>query len=163
MKYVFFLLIFSPVCMAANGQSSFDKEAVEKIIMRFQEDFNDGRFLQAPHYTTDDWEHINPLGGIDIGRENVLAVVRAVHQTFLQGVTMTTEEMTVRFITPNVAIADAIHRFSVYITPDGVRHENERQIKTYVVVKQKGKWLLTSDQATIILLPGVTLQANTNL
>jgi hypothetical protein len=31
-----------------------------------------------------------------------------------------------------------------------VKLENERQLKTYVLVKQEGKWLLTHDQNTII-------------
>ncbi len=43
-----------------------------------------------------------------------------------------------------------IHKVDNYTTPDGVKHENERHIKTYVVVKKKGRWLLAQDHNTVI-------------
>lgn len=150
MKVPALLTIAIFITLVGKAQRSQDTEAVKKVVLAFQEDFNEGRFNKAPAYTTSDWEHINPGGGIDKGRDSVLKVVRAVHQTFLKGVTMTIESMDVRFLTPDVAIADVIHQVTPYTMPDGVRHENERQMKTYVVVKQKGKWLLTHDHNTII-------------
>ena len=63
---------------------------------------------------------------------------------------MRIESMDIRFITTDVAIADVIHNVDTYTTPDGVKHENPRHIKTYVVVKKKGKWLLTHDHNTSI-------------
>jgi uncharacterized protein (TIGR02246 family) len=150
MKAYLLFMVMMFLLNNSSGQSAQDKEAVKKVVMAFQDDFNEGSFKNAPAYTTKDWEHINPLGGIDRGRDSVLKLVRAVHQTFLKGVTMTVESMTIRFITPNAAIADAVHKMTTYTTPDGTKHENERHIKTYVVVKQNGKWLLTHDHNTII-------------
>jgi ketosteroid isomerase-like protein len=46
-----------------------------------------------------------------------------------------------------------VHQIATYSTPDGTKHEKERQLKTYVVVKQKDKWLLTHDHNTIIQEP----------
>ena len=158
------LLLFALACLATSpacfGQSSLDIQSVKKVILSFQEDFNDGRFKNAAAYTTTDWEHVNPLGGIDKGREQVLKTVRSVHQTFLKGVSMTINSMNIRFVTPNVAIADVIHKITNYTTPDGVKHENERQIKTYVIVKQKGKWLLTHDHNTIVQGPAAAENQN---
>jgi hypothetical protein len=34
-------------------------------------------------------------------------------------------------------------------TPDGKRHENDRQIRAFVVVERSGKWLIVQDQNTI--------------
>lgn len=153
MKASFILIPMTLLSFVANGQSSQDKEMIKKVVNAFQEDFNDGRFINANNYSTSDWRHINPLGGIDKGRDSVLKHVRAVHQTFLKGVTMQIESMDVRFITTEVAIADVIHKIDNFTTPDGVKHENERQIKTYVIVKKKGKWLLAQDHNTIILDP----------
>jgi uncharacterized protein (TIGR02246 family) len=144
------ITIMSLTSLACLGQSSQDKEAVKTVVIAFQDDFNDGGFKNAAAYSTTDWEHINPGGGIDKGRDSVLKIVRAVHQTFLKGVTMRIESMDIRFLTPGVAIADVIHNVGNYTTPDGVKHENERHIKTYVVVKRNGKWLLAQDHNTII-------------
>ena len=110
-------------------------------------------FKNAEAYSTSDWRHINPGGGIDKGRDSVLLTVRAVHQTFLKGVTMRIESIDIRFLTTDVAIADVIHQVDNYTTPDGVKHENERHIKTYVVAKKSGKWLLAQDHNTVIQGP----------
>ena len=150
MRVFFILITMSLVSFVGKGQSSQDKEAIKKVVNAFQEDFNEGSFKNADAYSTADWRHINPGGGIDKGRDSVLITVRAVHQTFLKGVTMRIESMDIRFLTPDVAIADVIHMVDNYTTPDGIKHENERHIKTYVVVKKKGKWLLAQDHNTVI-------------
>ena len=150
MKTFSFFMMMSFLTLVCKGQSAKDKEAVKKVVIAFQDDFNEGSFKNALAYSTTDWEHINPGGGIDKGRDSVLKTVRAVHQTFLKGVTMQIESMDIRFPIQNVAIANVIHRVSNYTTPDGVKHENERQIKTYVVVKKKETWLLTQDNNTVI-------------
>jgi hypothetical protein len=54
--------------MLGWAQSPSDKEAATKIIVAFQEDFNDGEFRNAHHYTTMDWVHMNLGGGITRGR-----------------------------------------------------------------------------------------------
>jgi uncharacterized protein (TIGR02246 family) len=150
MKSLILLTIASFIFIKSIGQSPKDTESIKKIIIAFQEDFNDGRFNKASDYATLDWVHIAPNGGIGKGRDTLAKVLRNIHQTFLKGVSMSIESMTVRFLTYDVAVVEAIHIVSNYTTPDGVKHENERQIKTYIVVNQKGKWLLTLDQNTII-------------
>jgi len=131
-----------------------DEQLVREVVSAFVADYNNGDFKNAPIYTTDDWVHINPGGGITRGRDKVLKEVRAIHKTMLKGVSITIESMTVHFVTPDVALVDAVHKSDGYVTPeDGVKHENERQIKIYVIVKRNGKWLLALDQNTIISNP----------
>jgi uncharacterized protein (TIGR02246 family) len=150
MKAFFLFTTVSLLSIVSKGQTSQDEKSVKKVVIAFQKDFNEGSFKNAPAYSSGGWEHINPGGGITKGRNEVLKEVRAVHQTFLKGVSMQIESMSVRFITPSVAIADVIHKMTSYTTPDGERHENERQIKTYVIARQKGKWLLAQDQNTVV-------------
>ena len=150
MKYFLFLMLALAISLITSAQNVSDDQLVKKVVLSFQDDFNEGGFKNAPNYTTADWEHLNPLGGITKGRAEVLKEVRAVHRTFLNGVTMEIDSMMVRFITPDVAIADVIHKISTFELPPGVKHENERHLKTYVLVKKNGKWLLTHDQNTII-------------
>lgn len=68
MKPFVFLLLTSFVSIVSMGQSSKDEELVKKVINAFQDDFNDGSFKNAASYTTSDWEHLNPGGGITKGR-----------------------------------------------------------------------------------------------
>jgi len=135
----------------AVARGSDDEPLVRDVVKSFVADYNNGDFKNAPFYTTDDWVHINPGGGITRGRDEVLKEVRAIHKTMLRGISITTESMTVHFVTPDVALVNAIHKSDRYVTPeDGIAHENEKQMKTYVVVRQNGKWLLALDQNTII-------------
>jgi uncharacterized protein (TIGR02246 family) len=150
MKTIVLITAFSLMSFVAAAQGAKEKKAVKNVIVAFEEDFNEGSFKNTYQYTTNDWQHINPAGGITRGRDEVLKEVRNVHQSFLKGVSMTIDSMTIRFITPDVAIANVIHKISAYQLPKGIKHENERQIKTYVVVKRKGRWLLIQDQNTIM-------------
>lgn len=145
------LLLTIILSHSAVGQNPRNEQLVKNVVLAFQDDFNEGGFKKAEFYTTKDWEHINPGGGITKGREAVLKEVRAVHQTFLKGVSLTIESITIRFLTPTVAIADVVHKSSDYEFPEGVKHQNERQRKTYIIVKKQNKWLLTLDQNTFIV------------
>jgi uncharacterized protein (TIGR02246 family) len=149
--YLLFLLLIT-LSKPTIGQETKDLQLVKNVVLAFQNDFNNGEFKKVETYTTDDWEHINPGGGITKGRKAVLEEVRAVHQTFLKGVTMVIESMEIRFLTPNVAIAKVTHKITSYELPQGVKHENERQMKTYIIIKKGKKWWLTLDQNTVIAI-----------
>jgi uncharacterized protein (TIGR02246 family) len=142
------------LCLIGVVRGADNEQLVREVVSAFVADYNNGDFKNAPTYTTDDWVHINPGGGITRGRDKVLKEVRAIHKTMLKGVSITIESMTAHFVTPDVALVDAVHKSDSYVTPeDGVKHENERQMKTYVIVKRNGKWLLALDQNTIISNP----------
>jgi uncharacterized protein (TIGR02246 family) len=73
-----------------------------------------------------------------------------VHSTFLKGVSETIEDMDVRFATSDVAVVTVTSRMSMVTMPIVVKRENERHIRTFVVVKRSGRWLIMQDQNTII-------------
>jgi uncharacterized protein (TIGR02246 family) len=127
-----------------------NEEQVRQAVQSFHDAFNAHEFGNAGEYTTEDWNHINPFGGWTRGRDAVLKELKEVHSTFLKGVSATIEDSWVRFASPDVAVVTVTSRSSTFITPDGVRHENERGIRTFVVVKRSGRWLIMQDQATLI-------------
>jgi len=131
------------------GQAASKEKQVRQAVQRFYDAFSSDNFGRASEYTTEDWNHINPVGGWTRGRAAVLKEVNEVHSSFLKGVSDTPEEMAVRFATLNVAVVTVPSRVSTYTTPDGVRHVNERQIRTFVVVKRGGRWLIMQDQNTV--------------
>jgi uncharacterized protein (TIGR02246 family) len=148
-----FLLIIAVIVLANNSfaQSSDDEQSVKKVVFAYQDGYNDGEFKNVELYTTKDWEHINPIGGITKGRDEVMKELRPLCQTILKGVSLTVESITISFLSPTVAIANVVHKCSDYEFPQGVKHQNERHRKTYIIVKNKNKWLLTLDQNTIIV------------
>ena len=121
---------------------------VRKAVQSFYDAFNSHDFGRVPEFTTEDWTHINPLGGWTRGRTAVLKELKEVHSTFLKGVTDTPEEMDVRFAATDAAIVTVPSRMGPHTTPDGVRRENQKQIRTFVLVERDGRWLIIQDQNT---------------
>lgn len=150
MKIYIILFVLSISFISGYSQNNEDLKLIKRSIVLFQNDFNDGLFTNAEKYTTEDWEHINPGGGITIGRNAVLKEVLSVHQAFLKGVSMSISSINIKIITFNVAIVDVVHKISLYELPKGIKHKNEHQRKTYIVVKMKGEWLIKHDQNTVI-------------
>lgn len=108
-------------------------------------------FEGANDFAAEDWHHIGPSGGWTRGHAEVLRKVREVHSTYLRDAVDTVEAMSVRFATRSVAIATVTSRSTPFTTPDdGVVHAHDRNIRTFVVVKRRGRWLVVHDQNTLI-------------
>jgi uncharacterized protein (TIGR02246 family) len=136
-------------------QAAGAEAQVRKTVQAFYAAFNSHRFDHVADITTDDWNHINPLGGRTRGRAQVLVELKAVHSTFLENVTDRIEEMDVRFASDGAAVATVASRLSTFTTPDGVKHESERLTHTFVVVRRGDRWLIMQDHNTFVTpLPG---------
>src|SRR2546430_3199255 len=108
------------------------KEAgVRAAIQAFHKAFDDG-FTGPAEYATEDWNHINPYGGRDPGREATLKNRRPGHQTFLQGTTAPIEDIDIRFATADVAGATLVSVMSPFTTPHCVEQRVGRAIRTLV-------------------------------
>ena len=129
-------------------QPATPEAEVRKAVQSFYGAFNSHDFGRVPEFTTEDWTHINPLGGWTRGRSAVVKELEEVHSSFLKGVTDTIEEMEVKFATAKVAIVTVPSKTSPYTSPDGVRRENQRQIRTFIMVERGGRWLIMQDQNT---------------
>ena len=141
------ITLISVVPAAVRGN---DREAeVRSTIEAFYKAFDDG-FTQPADYAAEDWNHINPLGVRTGSREETLKEVRAVHQSFLKGATVTIESMDIRFAKPDVAVGTVVVMGGAFTTPDGVKHGPGRSIQTFVVVRRDGRWQIMQDQNTFI-------------
>jgi uncharacterized protein (TIGR02246 family) len=136
------------VSVVATAQPSSDEGSVRRVVQAFYDAFNSDGFDGAVQFTTEDWNHITPLGGRTRGRTVVLQQLKQVHATFLKGVIETIEDVDVRFATPDVAVATVTSRATSFTTPDGVERKNPHQIRTFVVTKRAGRWLIMQDHAT---------------
>lgn len=139
------LILFVPPSVRANDSQA----EVRSTIEAFYKAFDDG-FTQPADFATEDWNHINPLGGRTRGRDATLKDVREVHQSFLKGATETIESIDIRFATTDVAVGTVVSRGSAFTSPDGVKHEPGRAIRTFVVVRRGKQWQIMQDQNTFI-------------
>ena len=143
-----------------EGQRTADEREVRAAIGAFYAAFNSHSFDRIAKHTTEDWVHIGPVGVVRRGRVAVLEALKQVHSTFLKGVTDTPEEVDVRFATSDVAVATVPSRMTSFTSPDGVRHENEGRIRTFVVVKRGGRWLIMQDHNTVRSVDSRTTNTN---
>ena len=133
-----------------NAQTSEKEKDVRKAVQSFYDAFNSHGFERANEFTSDDWNHINPFGGRTRGRSETVKDLNRVHSTFLKGVSDTIQAMDIRFADPNVAVVTVTSQVGSYVTPEGNKHENERHIRTFVLVRRNGRWLIMHDQNTIV-------------
>ena len=126
---------------------------VRKSVQAFHDAYNAHEFDKLAEFTTEDWTHITPSGIARRGRAEVLPALEQVHSTSLNGVTDTPEEIAVRFATADVAIVTVRSRTTTFTTPNGVTHENEGRIRTFVIVKRATRWLITQDQNIVRGVP----------
>ena len=136
------------IVLGRLAQPATQEAQVRKTVQSFYDAFNSPEFSRVPEVTTEDWAHLNPLGGWTRGRDLVLKELEEVHASFLKGVTDTADEMDVKFAAANVAIVTVPSKTSPYTSPDGVRRENQRQIRTFVLVERHGRCLIMQDQNT---------------
>jgi uncharacterized protein (TIGR02246 family) len=123
---------------------------VRLAVQSFYTMFDTASFTNVPNFTTVDWAHINPLGGWTQGRTAVVNEISAAHSSFLKGVTDTPEQIEVRFAGTDVAIATVPSKLSPHTTPDGIRRVNQRNIRTFVLVRRNERWLIMQDHNTYI-------------
>jgi uncharacterized protein (TIGR02246 family) len=137
------------LALPAAAQRSADRE-IRETVQAFYGAFNNHDLSRAVEFTTTDWVDINPLGGWTRGRDAVLAELREVHRSFLKGATDTPDTMVVRMTGAGSAVVTVLSDLSPYVTPDGIRHEHERQIRTFVVARDGRRWRIAQDQNTIV-------------
>ena len=140
------------ICAAFSQQQS-NEDQVRSTVRSFYADFNSHGWAHAVNYTTEDWIHINPLGGWTRGRDAVLKELEQVHSTFLNGVADTIQNMAVKFASPEVAVATVTSQMSTFTTPDGTKHENEQHIRTFILVRRNDRWMIMQDQNTAVARP----------
>ena len=147
-RFVMTILMLAVAVVAQTDAP--DEHAVRQTVESFYEAFKMHSFNNAEKFATEDWNQINPFGGRTRGREATLRELKEVHSTFLKDVSDKIEDMDVRFAGADAAVVTVTSRMTTFTTPDGVKHENEQHIRTFVVVKRKGQWAIMQDQNTVV-------------
>ena len=81
------LLLFAAglLCLMGVARGSDEEQLVREVVKAFVTDYNNGDFKNAHSYTTDDWVHINPGGGVTRGRDEVLKGGKSYSQNHVEG------------------------------------------------------------------------------
>jgi uncharacterized protein (TIGR02246 family) len=152
LKNTFAILLFltAQITFAQN-----DEKAIEKQVTQLVSDWNTHDFKNMDTYTTEDVEWVNIIGMWWRGRTEIKTAHQRMFDTIFKGVPFTKKSTKIRFLTPDVAVANLIVHVGEFFPPDGVNHgDNKRpeadDILTLVYVKKNNKWLLSVGQNTVI-------------
>ena len=96
---------------------------------------------------TDDAEWVNIVGMVWRGKTEIQKVHQIVHATnFKNRNIQQLDDMTVRFIRPDVAVSIVRWTLDGFDAPDGRHFDKGTNVAMLVFVKENGKWLIASGE-----------------
>jgi ketosteroid isomerase-like protein len=159
------LLLLSCVAVAGCG-SEDDPEPVgptegtegevADVVRAFFERFNDHSFADADEFTEADWQFVSPAGVWHQGRKEAVERIGEAHETFLAGVGLRLDDMSITFATDDVAVVTTTNTEFV-MNSQGPR----RQLRsTFVVRESDGQWSLALTQHAFIGEPAPAINGS---
>ncbi|KAB7731018.1 SgcJ/EcaC family oxidoreductase [Rudanella paleaurantiibacter] len=154
MKYLLCVGLTVALLNTAFGQSAdkkADEVAIRATIDAMGKSWANHNYADIANWATPDIDWVNIVGMWWKGREEVRLAHQAFHDTFFKNTPWTLKNVTVRFVTPDVAIAHVLSHIGTYFPPDGIDHGTNKRpetddMATLVLVKQSGKWLITAGE-----------------
>ena len=164
MKLLFLAAAFLLLPMArpagAQGGSAVDEKAIRDVEARWEEAWNSNDVPAMSRDFAPDVDAINLAGEWFKGRAPFAQSLRELHSDKTNGSIWQTEETSIKFLTPEIAIVHVLINSHGEHNPDGSLRPARHAILTRVEVKRGGQWLIVASQATNIvprasaLLPG---------
>ena len=143
------------VCMAtvaaAQGSGNHDDEvAIKNVIVQMTEGFNKHDAEASTRMYQPDADFVSVRGEMGLGREAAEKTLRRIFETRAKTAALKTEEVQIRFIRPDVALAHVTNELSGLVAADGQNLPSHRELSLRVFVKDDGVWRLASFQNTML-------------
>ncbi|WP_201984305.1 SgcJ/EcaC family oxidoreductase [Hymenobacter rubidus] len=159
MKFLGLFLLVVGLVGKAQGQKapvlSPDETAVRATVSACVRSWNNHNYSDLATYTTPDVDWVTNVGMWWQGRAAVRQALQAYHEGMFKNTLLRSEQVSVRFAAPTVAVVHQVVYIGRYYPPDGVDQEYNRQgdnqaMITYTVLKQQEKWLISTAQVSDI-------------
>ncbi|SFQ72173.1 SgcJ/EcaC family oxidoreductase [Hymenobacter arizonensis] len=157
MKALLFSLVLALGARGAIAQQlpPADAAAIRQVLQRIDTNYKDHKFSEMATYTTPDVSWVNIVGMWWRGRPDVQLAHQRIFDSMFKGVSFKQGEVTMRAITPDVALVNMYYEVGAYYPPDGVNRGvnkmgDDQDLLTLVMVKKQGKWLLAAGHNTVV-------------
>ena len=140
-----------PQSIGAQGGSAADEKAIRDVEARWEKGWNSD---DVPAMTRDfapDVDAINLAGEWFKGRAPFAQSLSELHSDKAKGSVWQTEQTSVKFLTPEIAIVHVLINSHGEHDPDGSARPARHAILTRVEVKRGSQWLIVASQATNIV------------
>src|SRR5574341_1572669 len=123
---------------------SDDEAAIRQLIDAMTTAFNTRDEQATAALMTDDADFVNVLGSWSQG---AAAIARARHARFataLKNASIRVLDVRIPFIRPDVALVHVNHEMTGMLDASGTQMPPHRELRLRVIVKERGRWLLTA-------------------
>jgi uncharacterized protein (TIGR02246 family) len=123
-----------------------DENAIRQVVNDYVTFWNKHDMSTFGSLFTDDAEWVNIVGMVWRGNAEIVKVHQIVHKTNFKNRNMQLDDMTVRFVRPDVAVAIVRWTLDGFDAPDGRRFDKGQNVAMLVFVKEKDKWLISGGE-----------------
>jgi uncharacterized protein (TIGR02246 family) len=143
---------FASVSMAETTPSN-DELAVRTVVHGFEDAWNHHDMDALASLFAADADFVNVIGIRWIGREAIKQAHAATHATIFKNSALSIGDTTIRFLTPDIAIARSLWSLTGQTERNGKVGPKRTGILTHVIVKTAGHWLIVMSQNTDVVNP----------
>ena len=143
--FVVFALAFPEIALCDSSEA--ETTAIRELEKQQQDAWNRHDAKAYASLFTEDGDCVNVVGWWWKDRSEIETKLKAAFTFVFKASTLTITDVRIRFVKPDVAIADVQWTMTGAKTPPGVP-EPKQGIQIQVLRKQQGKWLILSFQNT---------------
>jgi uncharacterized protein (TIGR02246 family) len=135
---------------AAMNQQDEEKAAVIAVAQKFVEAWNRHDMDALASVFSQDADFVNVIGQRWIGRNAIRAAHAANHATIFRASRLRMQDISVRFLKPDVAVMRLVTKLSGQLDESGHTLPPRYSMPTFVLIKVQGEWLIVVAQNTDI-------------
>jgi uncharacterized protein (TIGR02246 family) len=132
--------------LALADDKATEEQAIRQVAKDYETRWNKHDMNSFADLFTDDAEWVNVVGMVWRGKPEIMKAHRAFHETNFKNRSVYVDDVSVRFIRPDVAVAIVKWKVDGFIAPDGRQFDKGIDVSTLVFAKQNGKWLIASGE-----------------
>jgi uncharacterized protein (TIGR02246 family) len=146
------LAMFGAASMSGAQQagSNEDEAAIRKVIVEMTDGFNNHDGKAAARMYAPDARFVSVRGDMMNGQAGIEKGLSAILTSRAKNATQRTMDVTVRFIRPDVALANVTNELSGLVAPDGHALPSHQELSLRVFVKDAGVWQIAAFHNTLV-------------
>jgi len=138
------------ISAAQQAGGNEEETAIRKVIVEMTEGFNNHDGKAAARMYTPHARFVSVRGDIMNGQAGIEKGLSAILTNRAKNATQRTIDVTVRFVRPDVALANVTNELSGLVAPDGHALPSHQELSLRVFVKDAGVWQIAAFHNTMI-------------
>lgn len=144
--------MFAATAVGQGNAAKTDQEQILSVVRSFADAWNAADMEKFSELFTQDADWVNIRGARWRGKTAIKDEHTAIHKRFYSKSRVEFSDVTVRMVTPEVAVVHAKENVTGSDVPKEAGISPDSQM-SLVIVKSSGKWLIANGQNTNIILP----------